>query len=171
MNDFRLYEDAIALHRGSLISKTTPVYCWDFHSNFLDKIKNIFLDLNTLNLIASKSKWIENDWNFKNSLNEEVIIITDAKLKIVFASHNITAMNCYSTAEVVGNTPRMFQGEATNEIISKEIRKAIIELEPFEKTIINYKKNGETYECLIKGFPIFNSKGELSHYIAFEKAA
>jgi hypothetical protein len=41
--------------------------------------------------------------------------------------------------------------------------------EPFEKKVLNYKKNGETYQCLIKGYPVFNSKGDVSHFIAFEK--
>lgn len=171
MNDFRQYEEAIAMYHGSLNNKTTPVYSWDFHNKFLDEIKNFFLDLNKLNLIASQSKWIQNNWDLKNSLNEEVIIVTDVKLQIVFASSNITNMNGYTAAEVVGKSPRMFQGEATNQITSNEIRDAIIGVRPFEKTIINYKKNGDTYLCLIKGFPVFNNKGHLSHYIAFEKAA
>ncbi|MFV7235185.1 PAS domain-containing protein [Flavobacterium sp. ZB4R12] len=51
------------------------------------------------------------------------------------------------------------------------MRKAIELKLPFEKTVLNYKKNGETYLCEIKAFPIFNAKGELSHFIAFEKAA
>jgi hypothetical protein len=80
-------------------------------------------------------------------------------------------MNGYVEAEVLGKSPKMFQGEATNQITSNEIRKAIVEQQPFEKIVMNYKKNGEVYACLIKGFPVFNTKGDLSHYIAFEKAA
>jgi hypothetical protein len=30
---------------------------------------------------------------------------------------------------------------------------------------VNYNKNGEIYICLIKGFPVFNIKGKLSHFI------
>ena len=80
-------------------------------------------------------------------------------------------MNGYVEAEVLGKRPKMFQGEATNQITSNEIRRAISDQQPFEKTVMNYKKNGDVYACLIKGFPVFNSKGQLSHYIAFEKAA
>jgi hypothetical protein len=28
---------------------------------------------------------------------------------------------------------------------------------------------GSVYACVIKGYPVFNNKGELIHYIAFEK--
>jgi PAS domain S-box-containing protein len=171
MNNFRQYEDAIAMYHNGLNIKKAPVYCWDFHSDFLAAVKNFFLDLNKLNSIASQNKWIQNNWDLKNSLKEEVIIVTDTKLKILFASHNIEKMNGYVEAEVLGKSPKMFQGEATNLITSNEIRKAIIDQQPFEKTVMNYKKNGEVYACLIKAFPVFNIKGKLSHYIAFEKAA
>jgi PAS domain S-box-containing protein len=171
MNNFRQYEDAIAMYHNGLNVKTPPIFCWDFHNEFLTSVKSFFQDLNKLNSIASQNKWIQNNWDIKNSLKEEVIIVTDAKLKIVFASHNIVKINGYVEAEVLGKSPKMFQGEATNQITSNEIRKAIVEQQPFEKIVMNYKKNGEVYACLIKGFPVFNTKGDLSHYIAFEKAA
>ncbi|OAB31369.1 PAS domain S-box-containing protein [Flavobacterium fryxellicola] len=171
MSDFRQYEEAIAMYHSNLTIKTVPVYSWDFHSDFLSAIKNFFADLSKLNAIAVQNKWAQNNWDLKKSLKEEVIVVTDVKLQIVFASHNMMTMNGYSAAEVLGKSPKMFQGEATNQITSNEIRKAILHQQPFEKTVMNYKKNGEVYVCLIKGFPVFNSKGELRHYIAFEKAA
>ncbi|MFV8351409.1 PAS domain-containing protein [Flavobacterium sp. XS2P14] len=171
MNDFRQYEEAIALYHNKLSINTAPVYSWDFHNDFLCSIKNFFLDLNKLNGIASKNKWVQSDWDLKNTPQDEVIIVTDVKLKIVFASHNIVNMNGYREEEVLGKSPKMFQGEATNGTTSSEIRKAIVEQKPFEKTVMNYKKNGDVYACIIKGYPVFNNKGELIHYIAFEKAA
>ena len=171
MTDFREYEEAIALHHNKLNINTAPVYSWDFHNDFLCTIKKFFLDMNKLDVIASKYKWVQNDWDFKNSLQEEVIIVTDVTLKIVFASHNIVNMNGYREEEVLGKSPKMFQGKVTNQTTSSEIRIAILEQKPFEKMVMNYKKNGDVYACLIKAYPVFNIKGELSHYIAFEKAA
>ena len=171
MNNFKQYEDAIAVYHNGLNVKTVPIFCWDFHNEFLNEVKSFFLDLNKFNSISSKNKWVQNNWDLKNSLRDEVIIVTDARLKIVFASHNIVKMNGYVEDEVLGKSPKMFQGEATNHITSNEIRIAILDQQPFEKVVMNYKKNGEVYACLIKGYPVFNSKGELSHYIAFEKAA
>ena len=124
-----------------------------------------------MNVIAFKNKWVQSDWDLKNTPQDEVIIVTDVKLKIVFASHNIVNMNGYHEEEVLGKSPKMFQGEATDGTTSSEISKAILEQKPFEKTVMNYKKNGDVYACIIKGYPVFNNKGELIHYIAFEKAA
>jgi hypothetical protein len=42
MNDFRQYEEAIALYHNKLSINTAPVYSWDFHNDFLCSIKNFF---------------------------------------------------------------------------------------------------------------------------------
>jgi hypothetical protein len=65
----------------------------------------------------------------------------------------------------------MFQGPETCPHVLQEIREAIHSKISFEKTIENYKKNGKVYSCHINGFPVYNSKGEVSHFIAFEKNA
>jgi len=171
MNNFTQYDEAIAKYHSSLNIKKVPVASWNFHDDFLVLIKNIFVDLNKLDSFASQSKWIHNNWDMKTRLREEVVILTDTKLNIVFASHNMRKMNGYVEEDVLGKNPKIFQGKATDLGISNEIRTAISLQQPFEKTVMNYKKNGDVYLCLIKGFPIFNSKGQLSHYIAFEKAA
>ena len=80
-------------------------------------------------------------------------------------------MNGYEAHEVIGNSPKMFQGAKTDLQVSNEIRQSILNKLPFEKVIINYCKDGSTYNCHIKGFPIFNHKGEVTNFIAFEKIA
>lgn len=171
MGNFNQYDKAAAKYFQNLNIKTVPVISWDFHHILFDGVKEVLLDVNRLNKIATKNKWVHNNFDLKAILNEKVIIVTDAKLSIVFASHNLVKMNGYSEQEVLGKSPKIFHGEATCLKTSNEIREAIQLQQPFEKTVLNYKKNGETYQCLIKGFPIFNLKGEISNFIAFEKAA
>ena len=77
----------------------------------------------------------------------------------------------YKVEEVIGNSPKMFQGPSTNLQVSSEIRQAILNKVPFEKNVINYCKDGSLYKCSIKGFPVFNLKGEVVNFIAFEKIA
>jgi PAS domain-containing protein len=86
---------------------------------------------------------------FQNKLKDEVVIVTDAKLEIVFASHNMTKMNGY-VEEEDRKKPKMFQGHSSNVLTSSKIRKAIQLQQPFEQTVVNYNKNGEIYICLIK---------------------
>jgi PAS domain S-box-containing protein len=172
MSNLKCYEEAIVKYHNDLRIKSVPVVSLDFHYQFIKELKHSFTDWDNLKEMALKNKWKRSlDWNIDSQIKEEVVIVTDAKLTIVFASQNMIKMNGYMAAEVLGRSPKMFQGELTDKIISSEINAAIQSQQAFEKTIINYKKNGDIYACLIKGYPIFNIKGQLSHYIAFEKAA
>jgi len=172
MGDLKQYEEAIVKYNKELRIKSLPVLSSDFHYQFVKELKQSLCDLRDLKGMALRNKWeLCSDWDIEAPIKEEVIVVTDAKLTIVFASQNIKKMNGYSATEVMGKSPKMFQGKVTDSIISSEISASIQLQEAFEKTVLNYKKNGEVYACIIKGYPIFNKKGELSHYIAFEKAA
>jgi PAS domain S-box-containing protein len=172
MSNLKQYEEAIVNYHSVLRIKSLPIFSSNFHYEFLKEVKESFLDFNSLKDIAYQNKWkSSSEWDIKAPTKEEVIIVTDAKLRIVFASHNMVKMNGYLAKEVLGKSPKMFQGQVTDRVVSDEINVAIQSQQAFEKTVLNYKKNGEIYACLIKGYPVFNLKGQLSHYIAFEKAA
>ena len=148
-----------------------PLVSWDFYGVFLQSINKHFSDLKELESMTASHNWIA-EFDFEKELQQEnVIVVTDSTLKIVFASHNLNKMTGYESTEVIGKTPKFFQGQATSQETNDEIRKAIKSQKPFEKIIVNYRKSGETYDCLIKGFPVFNKKGQLSHFIAFERVA
>lgn len=172
MSNLHQYEDAIVNYHNDLRIKTIPIFSLDFHYEFLREVKQSFFDLKILKEISTQNSWKPStEWDIFAPIKEDVIIVTDAKLKIVFSSHNMFKMNGYLGSEVLGKSPKMFQGQVTDLKISNEINSAIQSEQAFEKTVLNYKKNGEVYACLIKGYPVFNLKGQLSHYIAFEKAA
>ena len=147
---------------------TVPILSWDFHYEYLNELKAIFVDLKKVSKISNRFKWNDKKLQIKDRILDEVILVTDANLKIVFASNGIKKMTGYTESEILGKTPKMFQGPKTSEIALKEIKMAIKSQIPFEKTIENYKKDGEIYKCKINSIPIFNLKGELSHFIAFE---
>ena len=171
MIQFENYENAVARFHIGLNINANPVFSWDFYNDTLIQLRNVKEDHKKISDIAAVAKWESKGWDFKSALCDEVIVLTDVKLNIVFASQNIANMNGYKAEELIGMNPRIFQGEASCQITSNEIREAINNRLPFEKKVLNYKKNGEPYYCLIKGFPIFNRSGELVHFIAFEQAA
>jgi len=84
---------------------------------------------------------------------------------------SIHKMNGYHPHEIIGKTPKIFQGELTSEISRTKIKNALLNQLPFKEIIVNYKKDGTTYLCEIEAFPKFNKKGELLNYIAFERIA
>ena len=169
--EFKEYENAIGKYFSKLTVNKLPLSSWSFYFEEFNRVKNVLGDSSTIEQILTLNDG-KYDWNFKEELqNDTVIVITDPVLNILFASKNIIKMNGYHSDEVVGNSPKMFQGKLTDNSISKEISTAVKTQKPFDKIIINYCKNGSTYRCHIKGYPVFNKSGVLINFIAFEKIA
>lgn len=117
-----------------------------------------------------------NQWNLNFSLKEaindkNVVVVTDPKLSIVFTTANMFALNGYRPEEVIGKSPKMFQGKDTCPKTSFAIRQAVLSQQPFDEVVLNYCKDGSIYTCRIKGYPVFDKKGVLKNFIALEKAA
>ena len=170
MTNLNNYDNAFSRYYNALENRTMPLNSWDFFTSHFYALKSKVSDASELQQLAAKKNWVQ-QWNFKKQLERKVIVVTDAKLSIVFASQNMVQMSGYSPEEIIGKTPKMFQGEKTSKTTLQEIRMAISEGKPFDKVIVNYKKNGETYKCHIKGFPVFDKNNKLSNFIAFERAA
>jgi PAS domain S-box-containing protein len=171
MNPVNEHGQLIEAAEASLNCNSVPILCWDLHYESINELKTFSSDIKRIKRISSKFKWDITDLDINKRLKNEVVLITDPKLKIIFASEGIAKMTGYTEKEILGKFPKIFQGPMTSALVLKEIRIAIEKQIPFEKTVLNYKKSGETYDCNINAFPVFNSKGALSHFIAFEKAA
>lgn len=171
MPSLKTYDESVTLWKQSVPQKGMPLLSWDLYSVFFRDLNAAQHDLSLLNQLSKEYKW-----NISLDLNEalqtnDAILVTNSNLEIVFASYGIAGMSGYQSSEVIGKSPKMFQGKETSSSKRTEISKAIATQKPFEATLVNYKKNGETYDCHIRSFPIFNKKGELTHFIALEKAA
>lgn len=146
-----------------------PIMAWEFHCEYLKELKAALTDLKKMKKISEKFAWNDVNLDIKARIQDEVVLVTDLDLKIVFASNGIKKMSGYKEEEVLGKTPRMFQGPTTSKTVVEEMREAIKLKIPFEKTIENYRKDGRVYKCKINASPVFNLKGKLTHFIAFEK--
>lgn len=157
------YDKAWAKYQEKLKIVPTPLICWEFRKEYLSETV-VF-------------KKFEQNWDTKINFLEisksqkKEVVITDKNFKIVFASHTISKMNGYHPDEMIGNYPKMLQGEKTSSETRHSIKKALEDLKPFKEVILNYKKNGEPYWCEIEAFPMFDKKGTFINYIALEKLA
>ena len=149
-----------------------PLMSWDIYSNItFGKVHSIKArkDIASVKLFAAKYNWENNIESIFNHQDFEAIIITDANQKILWVNNGFSEMTGYTRAEALDNTPRFLQGPSTSLKSKRRIRKKIsISDKPFEDIIINHKKNGETYECAVKIFPLFSDNCK-SHYIALER--
>lgn len=156
------YDKALAKYYNCLRILPLPLISWDIYSSHYSEIY--------------KFNSIQKEWNLKVNFNEIIdskkeIIVTNLKQEIVYASNGFYIMNGYHSHEVIGKSPKIFQGELTSEEAKINIRKVIQEKKPFKEVIFNYRKDGSTYLCEIEAYPKFNLKGDLINYIAFERIA
>ena len=158
---FDKYDKAWAKHYKKLKLLPLPLLSWDIFSNPNTEIS-------TFNSI--QKNWVNKE-DFQNQIANKSVIITDSKLTILYVSKEITELTGYTTSEIIGNSPKMFQGVLTDNFTRNKIRKAVSKKHPFKEIVINYKKDGTFYKCEIEAYPKFDANNNLVNYIAFEKIA
>ncbi len=171
MEELRNYDDAVVKFHKTLKFNSLPLTSWDYYAPFFEKTCSVAEDINSLSQLALNNAWDFDTLIFEEELKakEHVIVVTDAHLNIVYATQNMWDMNRYHPKQIIGNKPKMFQGEKTCKNSLKVISNAVRERKPFEAIIVNYRKDGSTYNCWIKGQPILNTAGEVINFIAFER--
>lgn len=106
---------------------------------------------------------------------KDAIVITEAEPfdqpgpKIIYVNEAFSRMTGYSREELIGQNPRMLQGEETDRQELDKVRKALENWQPFEADLINYKKNGEKFWVNMSVVPLANKEGWFTHWIAIER--
>ena len=75
------------------------------------------------------------------------ILITDASKagKIIYANKAFKTLTGFRPDDVVGKTPRILQGPATDKAVLKRLSLALQKEGRFQGTAINYKKDGTPF--------------------------
>lgn len=127
--------------------------------------------INDFELLTELSE--TNDWSKSIDLKRimkpyTAVVVTDFNKKIIWVNAYFETMTGYSKDEVINKNPKFLQGGKTNVFTLNAIGKKINQKKKFKGSLINYKKNGESYNCNVEILPIFDSLGNHVHYIAFE---
>nr|WP_321233093.1 PAS domain-containing protein [uncultured Psychroserpens sp.] len=151
-------------------SARLPLLSWDIYSeNYMGKLKTAKREQDLL-----KVKQMANQLDWQNDMNDifdqqrfEAIVITDINQNIIWINDGFTTMTGYSKKEVLHKTPRFLQGPKTSDETKQNISVKLKNDKPFTEVITNYKKDGNSYKCEVKIFPLFNK--ETTHFIALER--
>lgn len=152
--------------------KSGPLMCWDIYMEGYRRRSQSAQTFTEVKMLAEKLAW-RTDWDLQDLLlrKQRIVVVTDVEQVIRYASPNMLSMNGYQPKEVVGKKPKMFQGPATCPNTRNEIKEAIVRRIPFKGELVNYRKNGTTYNCLVEEYPVWDRRGDLVNFIAFEKIA
>ncbi|WP_294392067.1 PAS domain-containing protein [uncultured Sphingomonas sp.] len=104
----------------------------------------------------------------------EAVVITEAVLTrpgptIVYVNPAFEAMTGYAADEVIGRTPRMLQGRATDRDVLDRLREGLEQHGYFHGEAINYRKDGTPYvvEWVISA--IRGEDDDVTHWVAAQR--
>jgi PAS domain S-box-containing protein len=147
-----------------------PLISWDFHSiSFNKQLLEGQRQQDILKVVhlAEKYHWQNDIQSIFKENQFEALLLTNDQQRIVWVNDGFTAMTGYLKKDVVNKTPRILQGTETSATSKERIRKKLQADLPFTEIITNYKKDGLTYKCEVKIFPL--KKGATTHYLALER--
>jgi diguanylate cyclase (GGDEF)-like protein/PAS domain S-box-containing protein len=106
-----------------------------------------------------------------NRLND-IVLITEARQldgsgpRIVFVNEAVQQLAGYSREEVLGKTPRLFQGEGTDRNELDRIRTALGNGQAVRAEVQNYTKNHTPYWLDLNIVPVTDEPGRLTHFVS-----
>jgi PAS domain S-box-containing protein len=98
--------------------------------------------------------------------------IADARkpdVPLIYVNHAFELMTGYSNEELIGRNCRLLQRDDRLQAGVKTIRKARASGQPVRVTLRNYRKDGTLFWSDLSLTPIFDERGELTHYIGVQE--
>lgn len=94
------------------------------------------------------------------------IMITNREGHIVYANPALECTTGYSTAELIGQTPRLLSAGETPPEVYAHMWNDILSGKPWEGEMVNRRKNGEIYTEGLNITPLRDEHGVISHFYA-----
>ena len=124
--------------------------------------------------MRANGKDVSNLYEAAMEVITEAVLITEAELQspgpfIVYANPAFEVMTGYSTDELIGMTPRILQGPATDPVVLAKLRTELETHATFQGESVNYRKDGAPFlvEWLISA--IRNEAGGVAYWVAAQR--
>lgn len=150
----------------------SPLLSWEFiQFSKIDEEKSWLNDFFSFRTLSLKNNWKINFPEIKKVLKvgRKALVVTDLKQRFIYASQFFEEMTGFSREYVMGKSPKIFQGPATNPAELKKLGKLISENKRASAIVENYKKDGTLYQCKIDITPIRNHHDKVVSYMAIEE--
>ncbi|WP_085909038.1 adenylate/guanylate cyclase domain-containing protein [Kiloniella majae] len=102
------------------------------------------------------------------------ILVTDCDLdapgpKIIYVNQSFEKMTGWSRAEILGKSPRVLQGEKTDQHIFDNMRETLAAGEVWEGQTINYRKDGSEFMMEWSISTVLDHFGKATCYVAVQR--
>ncbi len=105
----------------------------------------------------------------------DAVLITEAEPidlpgpRILYANAAFTRTTGYSQEEILGQTPRILQGAATDGDARRRLRAALSDWRPVEIELLNYRKDGSPFWVELSIVPIADDSGYYTHWVSVQR--
>jgi PAS domain S-box-containing protein len=89
--------------------------------------------------------------------------------RIVYVNPAFTVMSGYDSEEIIGKSPSIFIGPNSDMQEFEKLSTSIKNKKECQIETISYKKNSEEYWVGFSMLPVYNSDGELSHWVSIQR--
>ena len=90
-------------------------------------------------------------------------------LKIVYVNEAFTTMTGYSPDAVMGKSPALLQGAASNLAVIEQVAAALAHHEPVHGEVIAYRQDGSDFWLEFDILPVADQQGDVTHWIAVQR--
>ncbi len=97
------------------------------------------------------------------------MFISDCNGCVQWLNEALCRFSGYSVEEIIGSNPRLFNSGKHDQIFWREMWDTILSGKPWRGDITNRDKAGELYTVTQGISPLFNDKGELTHFLAVQQ--
>ncbi len=134
----------------------------------------LFLELNDVSSENHEELRLELFEAIVENITDLIIITEDHPLDspgpiIVYVNNALTELTGHSRNEILGKSPRIFQGPKTDKKELNKLKTSLQKREYCEIEVINYKKNGEEFLNHFSVFPLANKTGEFRYFISIQR--
>ncbi|MCB0193995.1 MAG: PAS domain S-box protein [Anaerolineae bacterium] len=108
-----------------------------------------------------------------NTHDAILIVAVDADTReattIVYVNKALTELTGYNQHELIGQSPRIFQGPKTDAATMQQVRDAVKHHQRIRKEVVNYTKVGDELWVELDLVPIKNGQEQVSHWVAVRR--
>jgi diguanylate cyclase (GGDEF)-like protein/PAS domain S-box-containing protein len=99
----------------------------------------------------------------------EPILVTDAESKIIFTNNAFSEVAGYKADELIGKTPAIWKSGQHDENFYTQLKATLKAGHDYQAIFVNKRKNGDLYSADQSISPIFDEKGNITHFISVSK--
>lgn len=104
----------------------------------------------------------------------DLVVVTDTSLegkgpRIVYVNQAVVDRTGYSREQLLGRSPRIFQGPETDTQARRRIAQALSNAESVTEELVNYTREGEPYWVEIQIRPLRDAEGQHTHFVSTQR--